>query len=309
MLAQPGGFTECLRRVPVLRAAAIIPALGFQRVDAVHAAHQIHETAAHGFAHIPLFMLHIQRDHGLARLEEVEQEQFEQIALALTGVAEDQNIGGGLIVIPLVEVHEDIGPVLVLADVESVWVGLATVVEGVQISHAGCGQDPFKLGAEGVSACRHDRNKPLLLAEHEPVHIELGADQFSQHIGLKQLECVIVWGGQFQEYCAVKQRLAIAVHGGDQSDHILQVGLGGDCLLEILGAGTGHPVLVGGVVDDPAFLAGSDLPGVDANSDTVHLAQMPQDGLLIGRGGVLPQGPHTAAGVAAQVVVHLEVND
>ena len=107
----------------------------------------------------------------------------------------------------------------------------------------------------------------------------------------------------------MEQRLAIAVHGGDQSDHILQVGLGGDCLLEILGAGTGHPVLVGSVVDDPAFLAGSDLPGVDANSDTVHLAQMPQDGLLIGRGGVLPQGPHTAAGVAAQVVVHLEVND
>ena len=31
--------------------------------------------------------------------------------------------------------------------------------------------------------------------------------------------------------------------------------------------------------------------------------------LLIGRGGVLPQGPHTAAGIASQVVVHLEVDD
>ena len=99
------------------------------------------------------------------------------------------------------------------------------------------------------------------------------------------------------------------MHGGDQGDHILQVGLGGDRLLEILGAGAGHPVLVGGVVDDPALLAGGDLPGVDADGNPVHLAQVPQDGLLIGRGGVLPQGPHTAAGIAAQVVVHLEVDD
>ena len=54
---------------------------------------------------------------------------------------------------------------------------------------------------------------------------------------------------------------------------------------------------------------GGDLPGVDADGDPVHLAQMPQDGLLIGRSGVLPQRPYTAAGVAAQVVVHLEVDD
>ena len=55
--------------------------------------------------------------------------------------------------------------------------------------------------------------------------------------------------------------------------------------------------------------AGLPLPGVDADGDPVHLAQMPQDGLLIGRSGVLPQRPYTAAGVAAQVVVHLEVDD
>ena len=65
-------------------------------------------------------MFHIQGNHGFARLEEVEQEQFEQIALTLAGVAEDQDVGGGLIVIPLIKIYEDIGPVLVLADVESV---------------------------------------------------------------------------------------------------------------------------------------------------------------------------------------------
>ena len=125
MLGEPGGFAECLRRVPVLRATAVIPALGLQRIDAVHAAHQIHEAAAHRLTHILLFVFHIQGNHGFARHEEVEQEQFEQIALTLAGVAEDQDVGGGLIVIPLIKIYEDIGPVLVLADVESVRIGLA----------------------------------------------------------------------------------------------------------------------------------------------------------------------------------------
>ena len=184
MLAQTGGLTECLRRVPVLRAAAIIPALGLQRVDAVHAAHQVHETAAHGFTHIPLFMLHVQRDHRLARLEEVEQEQLEQIALALAGVAQDQDVGRGLIVIPFIKIYKDIGPVLVLADVESVRIGLSRIIEGIQVGHRAGRKDPFKLGAEGVAAGRHDRNKALLLAEHEPVHIELAPHQLRQHICL-----------------------------------------------------------------------------------------------------------------------------
>jgi len=51
-----------------------------------------------------LFVFHIQGNHGFARLEEVEQEQFEQIALTLAGVAEDQDVGGGLIVIPLIKI-------------------------------------------------------------------------------------------------------------------------------------------------------------------------------------------------------------
>ena len=254
-------------------------------------------------------MFHIQGNHGFARLEEVEQEQFEQIALTLAGVAEDQDVGGGLIVIPLIKIYEDIGPVLVLADVESVRIGLARIIEGIQVGHRAGRKDPFKLGAEGVAAGWHNRNKALLLTEHKPVHIELGANQFGEHIGLEQLEGVVVRGGQLQEHRTVEERLPVAVHGGDQGNHILQVGLGGDSLLEILGAGAGHSVLVGGVVDDPALLTGGDLPGVDADGDPVHLAQMPQDGLLIGRSGALPQRPYTAAGVAAQVVVHLEVDD
>ena len=106
----------------------------------------------------------------------------------------------------------------------------------------------------------------------------------------------------------MEKGLSVAVHGGHQGDHILQVCLGSDGLLKVVRAGLGHPMLVGGAVDDPAFLAGGDLPGVDADGDPVHLTQVPQDGLLVGGGGVFPQRPHTAAGIAAQIVVHLEID-
>ena len=185
MLAQPGGFAERLRRIPVLRAAAVIPALGLQGIDAVHAAHQIQEAAAHCLTHILLFVFHIQGDHGLARLEEVEQEQLEQIALALAGVAQDEDAGRGLVLISLVKVHQDIGTVLVLADVKPPGIGLAGVVEGVQIGHRAGRQHTLKLWAEHIMAGRHDGEEPLSLAEHEPIHIELGAHQFGEHISLE----------------------------------------------------------------------------------------------------------------------------
>ena len=68
VLAQACGFAERLGGVGVLRIAALVPALGFQRIDAVHAAHQIHETAADPLAHILLLMFHIQRYDGFACL-------------------------------------------------------------------------------------------------------------------------------------------------------------------------------------------------------------------------------------------------
>ena len=135
MLTQPGGFAERLRRIFVYRAAAVVPALGFQWIDAVHAAHQIHEAAAYGFAQFLLFVLHIQRDCGFARLEEVEQEQFEKIGFALAGVAQNQNVGRGLVLVPFVKVHQNICSVLVLANVEPVGIGFTTVIKWIQVGH------------------------------------------------------------------------------------------------------------------------------------------------------------------------------
>lgn len=70
-LAQACGFAERLGGVGVLWIAALVPALGFQRIDAVHAAHQIHEAATDPLAHILLFMLHIQRYNGLSCLQKL----------------------------------------------------------------------------------------------------------------------------------------------------------------------------------------------------------------------------------------------
>ena len=80
----------------------------------------------------------------------------------------------------------------------------------------------------------------LLLTEQEPVHIELAPHQLRQHIGLEQLEGVEVRGGQLNIDRAVEQRLTVAVHGGDQCRHILQIALGSHGLLEIVGVGAVH---------------------------------------------------------------------
>ena len=68
MLAQAGGFAEGLGGIGIFRVSTLIPAFWLQRVDAVHTAHQIHETAADPLAHILLLMFHIQRYDGFACL-------------------------------------------------------------------------------------------------------------------------------------------------------------------------------------------------------------------------------------------------
>ena len=56
---------------------------------------------------------------------------LEQMGLALAGVAQNQDIGVGLVIGPAVEVGEDIGAELVPAQVEPMGIGLAGIVKGV----------------------------------------------------------------------------------------------------------------------------------------------------------------------------------
>ncbi|MPM31384.1 hypothetical protein SDC9_77939 [bioreactor metagenome] len=51
--------------------------------------------------------------------------------------------------------------------------------------------------------------------------------------------------------------------------HVLQVALGGDGLLQILGTAALHPVFVGGVADDFPFLHRGHMPGIDVEGHAV----------------------------------------
>ena len=98
------------------------------------------------------------------------------------------------------------------------------------------------------------------------------------------------------------------MHGGNQVRHVLKVTFGSDHLLQVIGVGSIHLVFVGGIVDDPFFLCRTDLPCVDPQSNAVLFAQVPEDGLLIGAGGILAQRPYTAIGIAADEVIGEELD-
>ena len=253
-------------------------------------------------------MFGIQRYDGLTGLQQVQDQQLHQVGLALAGVAQDQDVGGGLVLVPLVKVHQNVAAVFVFADVEALGVQLAGVVEGIEIRHAGGRQHPFKLDAECVVAAGIDAAEALLLAEQELIHIQLAPHQFRQHIGLEQLKVVVVGCGQLDVHGAVEQRLTVAVHGGHQSGHILQVALGGDRLLQVIGVGAVQAVLVCGVLNDALFLSRSDLPGVDAEGDAILFSQMAEDGLLIRAGRVFAECPDAAVGVAADEMIRHEAD-
>ena len=73
-------------------------------------------------------MLNIQRDNVFPSLAAVDHQKLHKIRLALTGIAEDEDICGCLVLVALVEVREDVAAVSVLADVEAVRVGFTGII-------------------------------------------------------------------------------------------------------------------------------------------------------------------------------------
>ena len=197
---------------------------------------------------------------------------------------------------------------LVPPDIEALCVRFAGIVEGIQIRHTGCRENTLELLAEGVVSHGAGTAEALLLTEQEPVHIELAPHQLRQHIGLEQLERVIIRSGQLDIDGTVEQRLSVAVHGSYQRRHILQIAFRRDRLLQVVGVGAAHAVFVGGILDDALFLGRCYLPGVDTQRDSILFTEMAKDGLLIGLGGVLAQRPDAAECVAADEVVRFELD-
>ena len=167
------------RRLPgrlIFGVTAVIPTFRLQHIDDVLTGHKVGKAAAHSLAHFLLLMLGIQRDNGFAGLQQIEDEELHQIGFALTGVAEDKDVGGGLVLVTLVEVHEDVAAILVPSDIEALCVRFTAVIEGIEICHRACREDTLNCApkalyptglaqrspaAGGAGAC------PLELASHQ----------------------------------------------------------------------------------------------------------------------------------------------
>ena len=94
-----------------------VPQLRLQRIDDVPAAHEVDETAAEVPTDVLQLMLRVQADDRLAGLQQVFQQELQQEALALAGVAEDEDAAVGLVLATAVEIHNDVAPVAILADI------------------------------------------------------------------------------------------------------------------------------------------------------------------------------------------------
>ena len=106
----------------------------------------------------------------------------------------------------------------------------------------------------------------------------------------------------------MEQRLLVAVAAALHGDHVLQVRFCNDGLPQVIGVRFVHAVFIRGVVEDTVLLGRGELPGIDTQGDAVLLSQMPQQSLLVGLGGIFPQSPHAAEGVAADEVVGIKLH-
>ena len=233
MPRQQCGLAESLRR-GLVRLCVLVPTPHLQHIDTLLAAHQVDKAAAQLAAQLLQLMLGIQRDHGFPRLQQVADEQLHKVALALSTVAEDEDIGRGLVAVAAVEIHCDVASIFILADIKAVGICLAGVVERVQVGHAVSGQYAFELPAKGVIAYGADAAKALLLPQKQLVHIQLTAHQLRQHIGLKLPQVLRAVRRHLQIHGAVEQRLMLSVHLMHQLRHIPQVAFGLHCLPQLV---------------------------------------------------------------------------
>ena len=179
-------------------------------------------------------MLHIQCDDRFPSFQKVEQKQFHEVAFSLTGVAENQHVGRGFILVALVEIDHNIAAVLVLPDVEALTVCLAGVVEREQVCDRAGWQDTLILRAESVETDRADRAEACLLAELQLVHVQFRAHELDLHIRLQNLQLLHISRDHFDVDSAVQQRFFVSVQRTNEVCHILQIALRFHCLLHIL---------------------------------------------------------------------------
>ena len=170
-------------------------------------------------------MFGVQGNHRLACLQQIADQQLDEVALALTAIAQNEDVGRGLVAVPTVKVHHDVAAVLVFPNVKAVGICLAGVIEGIEIGHAAGGQYPLELPAQHITAHRDDAAESLLLSQEQLVHIQLAAHQLRQYIRLELTKPLLAVCRHFQIHGTVDQRLVLPVHFMHQLRHIPQIAL------------------------------------------------------------------------------------
>ena len=99
---------------------------------------------------ILILLFCIKAQDGLSGHSRVGKNELEKIRLTLSGVAENEDVGVRLIIASAVEVHDDVRSELISTDIESVWIRLTRIVEGVAVRNSRCRKDSFKLCAEDI---------------------------------------------------------------------------------------------------------------------------------------------------------------
>ena len=105
------------------------------------------------------------------------------------------------------------------------------------------------------------------------------------------------------------KRLASFPHGVDHLKDILQITLGGDHLLGVIGVGTAEPVLVGCVLYNAVFFHRVNDARVYADADAALFAEVTEYGLILGRSRVLLQCPNAAVEVISDIHVGVELHN
>ena len=116
-------------------------------------------------------------------------------------------------------------------------------------------------------------------------------------------------GAQLNEHSAVNERLTALAHGVDHLKDILQITLGSDHLLGVIGVGTAESVLVGGVLDDAVFFHRINDASVYADVDTALFAEVTEYSLILSRGRILLQRPDTAVEVISDIHIGVELHN
>lgn len=100
--------------------------------------------------------------------------------------------------------------------------------------------------------------------------------------------------------------LPVLPGAGNDGGHILEVGLRRDTPLQVVLAAPVQPVLVDGLMVDGVLLCRCHLAGIEMEGDAGPVADVGEQGQLLGDGGVAPEGQDAAVQPAQHIGVRVE---